>query len=208
MIELLAIAREDGWAYIRREDGTLSLVRPPYTNLSTLQAEEGAVEKALAVHGFSAASSQKEFTSLGELVSFLNREILESREAKGKPLPDAGLGKEMLELAPTEVVAGFLDRIERELLPQRRWDAAQDLLIAILHLPRLRTDPEIGARATDLLGRTTALEREAKEAKLVLAAAPVDLEAEFPLASRQHGAEKVAREARRISERHQILDPA
>ncbi len=47
MIELLAVADEVGWAYVRCEKDVF-LVRPPYTKSSRTLVDDQTVEKAVA----------------------------------------------------------------------------------------------------------------------------------------------------------------
>ena len=51
------------------------------------------------------------------------------------------------------MLSSFLDRVEREIIPQRLFDNAEDFLLAFLASRALGHQPELGARAAALLQR-------------------------------------------------------
>ena len=60
MFHLLAIAPEDGWAFIRRGDEFL-LVKSPYSEWALSRAEEEDLERSLGLHGFRAEDTRCAF---------------------------------------------------------------------------------------------------------------------------------------------------
>lgn len=158
MIRLLAIAPDDGWAFASSE-GQIRLLRPPYDKRRHPVVPESSVDRAVAVEGFTA--SAEEFPDWQELFDHLEERFLAGRP----PLP-AALAPETVErilfYAPPASLAGLLDRIERELLPDRHWDVSSQLLSGLLAI-----DPpvpaELRSRARDLLLRCNRERSEAEE---------------------------------------------
>jgi len=153
MLELLAISPEDGWAVVQ-SDGKATLIRPPYSgaNRQTVTADD--VEAAVNKHGFSAASES--FDTWKELVDSLERQVAQSRQGLDRNLSDEELGKAVLRDAPTEILRQFLDRAEREWLPQGKWSALENMLLDILTLPQAKDDGQLFERAQALLRESKA----------------------------------------------------
>jgi hypothetical protein len=128
MIQLLALAADDGWAFVRSADRIL-LLRPPYGKRRHPAVDENAVHRAVAVEGFTA--EDRNFPDWSTLLTFL-----EERFLAGRPALSAALAPESVERilrhAPRPVLESLLDRIEHELLPNRQWDAASELLARFL----------------------------------------------------------------------------
>ena len=152
MIQLLAIAPEDGWAFVRSE-GRILLLRPPYGKRRRPSVEEGTVARAVAMEGFEAADQV--FPDWIALFAFLEERFLAGR----KPLP-AALAPESVERilrhAPGSALEKILNRIEHEFLPGRHWDAASELLARFL---AVETPAAAGLRprAAELLVRSETL---------------------------------------------------
>lgn len=197
MLELLALAPADGWAFVR-SDGRIRLVRPPYDQTTSSTVTERVVETAVLKQGFNRLGETKNFDSWQELIGFLNGTIREERSPEGL---EVGIGGRMLEYAPLDVLSGFLDRVERELLPSHKWEAAQSVLTAMLELPRVRQDATLCTRATDLL--IAAIQEAARARQLLhrLASDVASFDSDFPRASRRYGPEKVASYAAEIAQR-------
>lgn len=188
MIQLLALAAEDGWAFVRSGDRIL-LLRPPYGKRRPLVAGEDTVARALAVEGFAAADQM--FPDWPAVVTFLEERFLAGRD----PLP-ATLAPDAVELilwhAPPASVEAFLDRIEREFLPGRHWDAANRLLASFLAVDA----PAVNAlkpRAADLLVRCQEM-RSAESQKWRWLAET----AQAPLTAAKYGLDTVRAHAEQI----------
>ncbi len=146
MIRLLAIAPEDGWAFVRSADRIL-LLRPPYGKRHHPCVEESTVARAIAVEGFEAADQA--FPDWPALFVFLEKRFLADR----KPLP-AALAPQSVERilrhAPHSALESLLNRIEHELLASRQWDAAGELLARFLAVDSPAT-ANLRSRAAELL---------------------------------------------------------
>jgi hypothetical protein len=128
-IKLVASVPEDGDAIVCEGDSTF-LLRPPYTRASRVALTPADVQEAITKHGFTAEDTG--FANYDDLIAHLERQIERSREDSGIPLPQKLPLVDTLALAPASVIKGFLERTEKELLPDRKWDQAEDILINIL----------------------------------------------------------------------------
>jgi hypothetical protein len=202
MLELVAISREDGWAYVRTDTG-IRLVRPPYAQWSTTPVSEAAVEPAILNHGFT--SVQRQFSQWKEVIEYLNGEICAARDATGQQLPENGLGEQMLAFAPDDILMGFLERVDRELLPNGEWRSAEKILMAMLKLERIRQNMELGERTVVLLERAQRGLDAAQDARRILLQNTMTLETIFPRAIDRYGRDAIAACSSEIAERQQIF---
>jgi hypothetical protein len=150
MLKVLAIAAEDGWAFVRTDDD-IRVVRPPYWHSNTSSTSEYSVQAAIARHGFSPCDEQ--FADWEGLTAFLNEKVRASRLARGEEIRRRGLGAEILQFAPANVLESFLSRVETELLPPGDWDSAERLLHDMLKVPEVRKNDSLFSRVCDLLVR-------------------------------------------------------
>ncbi len=162
MLRLLAFAVNDGWAFVR-EGQSVVLIRPPYSTANMCRVPEESVETGVAGYGFSAC--ENDFADWRELIGFLNEQL---RESRGEQIVRDGLGGQMLQYAPCDVLDRFLARIETELLPAGSWEPAERLLIDMLKLPQVDEDAQIRARVTNLLDRTVTARNNAEIQRLRL----------------------------------------
>lgn len=202
MIELLAIAAEDGWAFLRR-DGQVLVVRPPYRRHSLSEVSQATVEKAVSAHGFQVA--QGTFDDWRSLVTFLREQIVEAREAQGQKVPEPDEVKRLVGRAPPRVLERYLDRIDSELLPGREWNAALELLTTLLRLAGLKNSPRLHDRAIELLDKLRKSMRQANGERRELVDQEKDLSRLFPGATARYGPEPIIDVARRIATSGQLL---
>jgi hypothetical protein len=191
MIQLLALAEEDGWAFARSE-GRIRLLRPPFGKRSHPIVEESVVARAVATEGF--VAQEQVFPDWPALFAFL-----EERFLAGRPVLPAALAPESVERilrhAPRSVLEGLLDRIEHELLPDRQWDAASGLLARFLAVnsPALAAGADLRSRAAEVFERCQQ-ERSAAGARWNRLATS----AKAPLTAKKYGLEQVQAYAARI----------
>lgn len=188
MIRLLALAPEDGWAFVCSADRIL-LLRPPYGKRRHPTVEESAVARAVATEGF--VAEDRVFPDWPALFAFL-----EERFLAGRPALPAALAPESVERilrhAPRAVLEKLLDRIEHELLPDRQWDAASELLARFLTVdsPALT---DLRSRTAEVLMRCQR-ERSAASSRWNRLAPSV----QAPLTAEKYGLERVRTHAARI----------
>lgn len=140
---------------------SLRFVRPPYTLAGSHVLAEDSLQDAILKHGFS--SSDKQFQTWEEVIAFLNEAAAAFRRALGKEIPEEIPGQDIIDIAPPEVLNAFLDRIEKDLIPQRLFDHAEGLLLALLKSKAWTRQPEIVNRAAELLQRNGESRKKAAE---------------------------------------------
>jgi len=190
MIQLLALAPDDGWAFARSGERIL-LLRPPYGKRPHPSVGESVVARAVAVEGF--AAEDRVFPDWPALFTFLEERFLAGRTALPAALAPESVGR-ILRHAPHSALEGLLERIERELLPDRQWDAAGELLVRFLTVdsPALAADGDLRSRAAALLVRCQRARSAAGEMRRLVAVV------DAPLAAKRYGLERVAGRAEEI----------
>jgi hypothetical protein len=157
MIQLLAIAPEDGWAFLR-EGEEIYLIRPPYSAANRRRVAASAIETAVAKHGFKAADAS--FEHWQAVIDYLKQEIVRSWEASGRSLDGREIGLELLQLAEPEKISQLLDRAEEAWLRQGKWNSMEKFLCDIVSLDVTRQNASLSKRAADLLKRCQTARQE------------------------------------------------
>ncbi|HLP62753.1 MAG TPA: hypothetical protein VK186_28200 [Candidatus Deferrimicrobium sp.] len=149
-IKMIAIAPYDGWAFIIKEE-QLYLLRPPYRSKDLLEVGEKDLENALHKYGFQ--EFDHAFNNLAETIDYLNEKYMEAMKRKGISLPDKEQLKELLEYATEEILVGYLEKAEREFIPQRNLDAAESIALALLPLEKVIQNEDIFQKTYAILNR-------------------------------------------------------
>jgi hypothetical protein len=195
MIKLLALAKEDGWAFIRTSEH-LYLCRPPY-NQALQRVNEKVLTRAVLTNGFSAVD--KEFSTWEDLIRFLNEGVMRSRRERGQNLNGFEVGRELLAIAPRDQIERLINRVKAELLPQGHWSHAKALLCDLLTLDVTRSDSELNRRTAQLLHTT--LEMEAKFQRGRSEILTQDAIARCGLALSLYGESEISRFAEQVAQR-------
>jgi hypothetical protein len=145
---LEAISPEEGIGIVRVGEA-LRLIRPPYAWRDSPELPEESLQGAILRHGFSA--SDKQFADWDGAIAFLNEQAVAARQSLGIEIPKEIRGRDILEGAPPDILTGFLDRVENQLIPHRLFEHAESLLLALLTSSVLTRHPDLGARAARLL---------------------------------------------------------
>ena len=104
-IKVTAIAPNDGWAFIIKED-KMFLMRPPYTPSDhMIDATQKTVQHALHMHGFEGCDQS--FDSLEEVIDFLKNKYVEAIKSRGIALPSKDELKGLLKYATDDVLLGY-----------------------------------------------------------------------------------------------------
>jgi hypothetical protein len=199
--ELEAACPAEGIGIVRSR-GTLRLVRPPYALSDAAVLPEESLQDAIARHGFHAARQQ--FASWEEVIAFLESETVSARRSVGKMIPDSIAAKDILDVAPLDVLTRFLDRVEREVIPQRLFEQAEDFLLALLESNAPSRYPQTSNRAVELLKNNHAQRRRAEAGVSTLG----DHDVRFRGLEKSGELELSAQLAARIRERGCIFAPA
>jgi len=186
MISLIAAAFEDGWAFVR-QGYTIYLVRPPYQRGGLVEVSESALERAVHAHGFT--PELRDFPDWGSLISHLRAKIVETAEQPSPRADEEDATLRLLRRAPGHVIAGYLDRVERELIPGGELRAALGLLTALSGLERVALDTNLRARVTGLLDVAVKAASISRTRRADLLDDAKDLRRRFPRAMEQWGEE-------------------
>jgi hypothetical protein len=148
VIHLVAVAYDDGYAFVREGDALYS-VRPPFS--AKRLASESSAERAITGFGFERAEGPfKDWTSL---IDHLKGELIRRREEAGAH-PDTKRIRQLVERAPKRIVETFLEKIEHELIPNKEWKAVMSLLTSLLRNKAVECDASLLRRCADLQSRS------------------------------------------------------
>lgn len=147
-IKMVAIAPYDGWAFIQK-DGRLHLLRPPYHANDLIEVSEKDLERAVNRYGFEACDF--EFINFAGAIAFLKQTYVENMKKQGFSLPQKDEIKALLNHATDEILYGYLEKVEKEFIPQRRLDAAETLLMDLLRLDKVCKNDSLRNRVLDLI---------------------------------------------------------
>ncbi len=197
MLDLLAVAYEDGYAFVR-DRNSIYAIRPPYISRNKRPVSMSIVERAIAAHGFSPEDMR--FNDWAALIDHLKTRFIEKRAESGQDKPDARQIKRLVQRAPQRIVLQYLENIESELIPNREWRAAIGLLTNLLRNKIVQENMEFLNRCADLLERCqNARDREEKE-RLDLIDCGEAIAEELPLVD-----EEAIKLARQVSSQGQVL---
>ncbi len=159
-IKVIAIAPNDGWAFIIQED-KIFLLRPPYVASNQIEVSEKDVENALHLHGFEECNL--DFNSLREVVEFLKNKYIESMKNQGTGLPSSEQLRELLKYAPDDVLLQYLKRAEEELIPEGKLNAAESIALELMKLDNVKENHEMYKMAMGVLEKSKRQKREMEE---------------------------------------------
>ena len=201
-IKVIAIAPDDGWAFIIREDKVF-LLRPPYGSSDHIEASEKDVENALRFHAFEECDFG--FSNLKEAIEFLKDKYVEAMKNRGIDLPSSEELRELLKYATDDILLEYLEKAENELIPKRKLDAASSIALDIMRLGR--ENREINNMVISVLERCKSKRQGMKE----LATSIIEenqrrtWEEKFPNATDKISVEIMIDRRRSVCERGQLL---
>ncbi len=159
-IKVIAIAPDDGWAFIKGEDG-ISLLRPPYIASNQIRVTEKDVEIALGLHGFEECDSS--FDSLKEVIGFLKDKYVEAMKNRGVDLPSLDELKDLLKYATDDILLEYLEKAEKELIPEGKFAVASSIALDIMELEKAGQNPQIYRMAVDVVRKCDQKRKEMEE---------------------------------------------
>lgn len=142
--KILAIAVNDGWAYIKIKDQIL-LIKPPYAPAFTEKVTKEDVERAILLSGFEKVKVN--FESLEDAIQYIKDEFVSYKKVNDIKIPSNSEIKEVLQYAPKNIIENFLDRVETQLISEHKFQFASRILNDILELPITMSDKELKSRA-------------------------------------------------------------
>ena len=107
ILNLIAIAKEDGWAFVRTGNG-LIVIRPPYHASDKIEATEEMVEQGISHHGF--AHAEKTFPDWRTLIHYVKQCQAETWKKQEESSSDGKRIERLFHEMPVERLTEFLDR--------------------------------------------------------------------------------------------------
>lgn len=201
MLELIAAAPEDGWAFVRKGEQVF-LIKPPYRASNIILVSEDIVAKAVGSQGFQWV--RQSFDENWEpVIAFLRAGLKQAHDSVFGGVSDADLQYELLRDAPLEILGEYLGRTETELLPNGEWSAAIALLTVLLRLELTRNNPDLLQRTLSLLGQASAEVSRVKAERSTLTAEGIV--GRFPAVAKRYSVGPVVDYMQRVAQAHQVL---
>ena len=201
--KIIAAALNDGWGFVLEEE-TIFLLRPPYTSSDKIEVSMKVVENAIHIRGFEEYDITLD--TINEVVRSLKEMYIESKRRQGIDPPSSEKLKEFLKYATDDVLLGYLNRANDELIPERKLDAAEAIALDMLDLENVRNNTDMSRIATDILKKCRQ-EREGLE-KLVFDASTSSQETltdRFPNAVNTYSEPHIVEYQKRISSSGQMM---
>lgn len=204
-IKVIAIAPNDGWAFIIKED-EMFLMRPPYTSNHMLEATQKTVQNALHMHGFEVCDQS--FGNWKEVIDFLKNKYVEAIKSRGIDLPSKDELGEILKYATDDILLRFLERAEKELIPQGKREAARSIALDIMKLEKAKSNTEIHDKALRVFDKCAQAERGMDELVQEAGNQQETWKDKFRRATEKYSAEAIDTRTKSVRENGQILNIA
>ena len=136
--KIIAAAPNDGWGFVLEEE-TIFLLRPPYTSSDKIEVSMKVVESAIHIRGFEEYDITLD--TINEVVRSLKEMYIESK--RKRDIPSSEKLKEFLKYATDDVLLGYLNRANDELIPEGKLDAAGAIASDLLDLENVRNNAEM-----------------------------------------------------------------
>lgn len=143
-MKIIAIDRSNGLAVVMI-DGNFCLFRPPYSE--HIVATQYDLNLAIYRNYFTLCDH--DFDTLEEVSIFLGLIYTEALRSRGVKLPTYEELRESLEYLADDTLLGVLDRVENELIPQGKYEAAHKIARGIMGAT---SSPEVRVAAIRVLG--------------------------------------------------------
>lgn len=201
--KIIAAAPDDGWGFVSEEE-KIFLLRPPYTSSDKIEVSMKVVENAIHLRGFEEYDITLD--TINEVVRSLKEMYIESKRKQGIDPPSSEKLKEFLKYATDDVLLGYLNRANDELIPDGKLDAAGAIASDLLDLENVRNNSEMLSMGLGILKKC----RQGREGldKLVFDASTSSQETwadRFPNAVSKYSLHPLAERQKRISLSGQIL---
>lgn len=199
-IKIIAVAPEDGWAFILKGD-RIFLLRPPYFSSSQIEVSEKAVETAVSSLGFE--RSDATFDGISEVVRYLKETYVKSMKDQGIVPPSSEKLKRILKYAPDKILLEYLDKAKNELIPEGKISVAASLAFDFIKLEKVKNNLEMLEKAVEIL--EVWHERELQKERLVFENLSETWVNKFPNAVKRYSIDGLIKRQRAISKRGQLL---
>jgi len=158
--KIIAAAPDDGWGFVSEEE-KIFLLRPPYTSSDKIEVSMKVVENAIHIRGFEEYDIT--LNTVNEVVRSLKEMYIESKRRQGIDPPSSEQLKEFLKYATDDVLFGYLNRANDELIPEGKLDAAEAIASDLLDLENVRNNTDMSHIATDILKKCSQERKSRKQ---------------------------------------------
>ncbi|MBF0109154.1 MAG: hypothetical protein HQL76_08270 [Magnetococcales bacterium] len=149
MIKIIAISPGDGWAVVQMEKN-LRLLRPPYSDDCCPLIQDADVIRLLSEPGFDAATEEIAMPDLPSVTAYLKN--ITVKTASEEQLAQAGkAGRQLLMSAPPDRIRHSLERIKNELLPDKQFGPALNVLVILIQSDAANSDAQLRREISELL---------------------------------------------------------
>lgn len=202
-ITIIAIAPNDGWAFITKEN-EVYLLRPPYTSTNhIIKATQKNVQNALHLHSFE--ECDQSFGAQKEVIDFLKDKYVEAIKNRGIDLPSKDELGESLKYATDDILLKLLERAEKEWIPKGKRKAASSIALDIMKLEKTRSNTEIHKMAVSVLEKCGQEEREMEELAQEVGNQQETWKDRFPRAIEKYSAEDIDTRTKLVRENKAVL---
>lgn len=199
-LKIVAIARDEGLAFIV-EDGRTLLLRPPYLASNQIEVSGKSAEKAVSSLGFERCDLT--FPSISAVVKYLKDEYITTKKSKGIKLPPSRRLKDVLKYATDDILLEYLEKAKNELIPEGKINAAASLVFDLIELEKVKNNPEMLKMAVEIIEVWN--RRKLRIEEMVYDDLRKTWTKRFPLAVRKYSMRGIVRRQQSIAKRGQLL---
>jgi predicted nuclease with TOPRIM domain len=197
-IKMIAIAPYDGWAFVIKEE-CLYLLRPPYQSSDLTEVSEKDLAKAVHQYGFQECNCA--FNNFSEAISFLNKKYVELMKKKGFSLPEQEELRSLLEYATDEILSNYLEKAEKEFIPNRNLDAAESIALELLGLEKVKENEALYDKARNIIQQC----QEERNKLNRMLKKPIKLSNRYPNAKKRYSEKSIAELMRDVYTSKQLI---
>lgn len=202
-IKIIAISKNDGWAFIVIEEN-LFLLRPPYMPSNLIEVSEKDVENAIHLHGFESCDITQNNTK--EVVRFLKEQYVESKKSQGIDSPTSNELKELLKYANNDILQEYLEKIKSELIPKGKLVEAEILALEMMKLEKVRSNADMYANVINIIEEcVTRREKREKLTMEIRNSKKENWKEKFPSAFNKFSGEKIINYVKKIQDRKSLF---
>ena len=147
-INIIAIAVDDGWAFIVKE-GKIFLLSPPYT--SHTEVSRKVVEHSIYLYRVEECDIV--LNSIDDAVEYLKKKYIESMKKRGIKIPSSKQLRRLWKYATDDVLLKCLKKIKNELIPEGKLDIAKSMASDLIKLEKVQNNSEMREMCRDIINK-------------------------------------------------------
>lgn len=160
-LELIAIDVEDGWGVVK-DKGSFYSMRPPYEKKEYINR----LDSFLIHCNMELLDKKLVFNSYKKIEDYLKQKYLEDKKQRGIKLPSQSKLLKLLEYANSEIIDGYLNQIDKDVISTKNYNGAERILKGVLKYYKnyynedKKDYEEIIARTKKTLAKVQRMKRE------------------------------------------------